>query len=113
MAEFQEVMKIQKRICDYYKGECSKCTLSISNNGFNYFCDEFRNYCPQQAEEIILHWAEEHPVQTNADKFKEVFGFGVEIGRGCYGIHCPNVTKCAECEYKGFWQQEYKEPKGE
>lgn len=113
MAEFQEVMKHRNRICEYY-ARCIGCPLSIETNGTEYGCVDFEMKCPQQAEEIIMKWAEEHPVQTNADKFKEVFGIDVNnnICVFIYEGYCP-IEGCKKCDKYNFWQQEYKEPKGE
>lgn len=48
--------------------------------------------------ETVKKWGKEHPIITNADKFKEVFGFD-PIG---------NVYTADEVE---FWKSEYVEPK--
>ena len=108
MAEFQEVLKQKERMCSSYL-KCDLCPMEL------LCCDDWFYKSPQQAEEIIMKWEEEHPIQTNADKFKEVFGF-VFNGRNCDGVTCHEECrgiKCSECKYKDFWQQEYKEPKGE
>lgn len=66
--------------------------------------------------EILEQWGKEHPIMTNARKFKEVFGFTpIPIG-SCVK---PNA-KCEECDYyniddsscdiEGFWDAEYEEP---
>ena len=103
MAEFQEVMKQRERMCDLceVKGEaCVNCLGHLQNIRKN----------PQESEMFILKWAFEHPIKTNADKFKEVFGFMPD------SEYCPNKCPenvCANCEYRHFGSQEYKEPKGE
>ena len=100
MAEFVEVMKQKKRMCNDCEqvNMCHKCYGSM-----NYI-----NQNPQEAEEIIMKWASEHPIKTNADKFKEVFGLEP------YSEYCPSKCtekECLVCEYRHFWSQEYKEPK--
>lgn len=108
--EFVKVMKAKERMCGFYKGRCAECGLSFQNNGKSK-CSSFCTQYPQQAEKIILHWEEEHPVQTNADKFKEVFG---RTPMACvFEDYDCNCEKCNECYLADFWQQEYKEPKGE
>lgn len=108
MAEFTEIMKQKKRMCEkYYKNNCAYCPLE---DFVEINCDAEINANPQEAEEIIMKWAEEHPTQSNADKFKEVFGFIPD------SEYCPNkcpenlVNGCLNCEYRHFWSQEYKEP---
>lgn len=64
--------------------------------------------------EIVEQWAEQHPIVTNADKFKEVFGLEpIQISS------CINFKeKCGDCKYydgsacdadNRFWNAEYKE----
>lgn len=120
MAEFMEVMKQRTRMCEAHSEKlmCNDCPLSFRNSSSNLGCHEFTTEYPRKAEEIIMKWAEEHPVQTNADKFKDVFKevFGIKLGDGlhsCELIKCSREADCETCKYKGFWQKEYEEPKGE
>lgn len=60
--------------------------------------------------EIVEQWAEQHTIVTNADKFKEVFGFEPLPIQSCV-----NSQKCENCEYycdydaiNCFWDKEYK-----
>lgn len=61
--------------------------------------------------EIVEQWAKEHPIKTNADKFKEVFGTKPSL------YTCVNDINCEDCKYYGdvcyvrelFWDAEYKE----
>lgn len=75
-----------------------------------------KNIDRETLEEIAKKQAEQHPTQTNADKFKEVFGAELYHG-GCLGVKCPfpdnDESSCKKCRYYNFWEQEYKEPKGE
>ncbi len=59
---------------------------------------------------------------TNAEKFKEVFGFEVNKPTVNYGMYCPHGRKdmndraveCVACNrdcISDFWQSEYKESK--
>lgn len=72
MAEFQEVMKQWRRMCD--KHQCADkqcgavaydliCPITISHNG--YPCDSgFVDCSPEsmaQVEQIVMKWAAEHP----------------------------------------------------
>lgn len=113
MAEFCEVMKQEERMCNYMKNNCAICSLCSSNNGKGLVCGSFLVDYSQEAEKIIMDWAKEHPVMTNADKFKEVFG--IEIAGGyekCDMFECEDCG-CENCSHYGFWDMEYVEPKKE
>lgn len=68
-----------------------------------------------EAIKIVEQWVEEHPVQTNAEKFKEVFSVDPRpIIYSCLNFN----TTCANCKYyngskcsvsNSFWNAEYKE----
>lgn len=73
MAEFQTVIRERKRMCKQI-GDCSKCPISFLNNK-SLFCITFMQESPEDAERIIMQWADEHPLMTNRRKFEEVFGF--------------------------------------
>ena len=110
MAEFQEVMKQRERMCENVHGNCSRCDIGKLANEKDLYCHNIMLDYYKESEKIIMDWAEEHPIKTNADKFKEVFGFIPD------SEYCPNKCPengCANCEYRHFWSQEYKEPKGE
>lgn len=105
MAEFVEVMKQKERLCKSIE-DCTQCVMSCDYNGIGCNCIEFFRLHPKEAEEIIMKWVKEHPLMTNADKFKEVFGFRPDK---CPTTFC-NTQKCAVCDGYRFWVQEYKEP---
>lgn len=92
--EFQEVCKNFKRMCDSIG--CSECEIAKAGRTKKEFssCESFLIGCPEKSESIIEQWAKEHPLVTNGDKFREVFGVSVE-----------------NFEYSHKWlNQEYKEP---
>ena len=95
MAEIVEVIKQRDRMCKNQKNHCEGCELSSSKNTRKVSCNGLLNNYPQEAEEIIMAWAKENPIKTNAEKFKEVFGITWN--------EAPIGNK--------FWNQEYKEPK--
>lgn len=109
MAEFVEVIKHKKRMCK--ERACGLCEIG---NGCmsGQHCNSYMMENPEKAEEIIMKWAEENSVKTNADKFKEVFGVDIfkDTIHNCAGIR-RNANKCEECKYNGFWIKEYIEPK--
>ena len=85
MSEFKRVMREKARMCKQI-GVCNKCPLSVSSNKANMFCDTFMRERPEEADSIIMQWSKEHPVVTNAMKFKEVFGYDLQdafVALGC------------------------------
>lgn len=111
MAEFQEVMKQAKRMCENCH-VCKECPMDKFLIECGESCSGSLRRYPQQAEEIIMKWAEEHPIKTNADKAKEIFGNDLQLS-DCESIRCTDNRNCDDCKHHNFWQQEYKEPKGE
>ena len=69
MAEFKTVVKNYKRMCDSYK-VCEGCPLTKDGS----ICSRFMIEYPEEAEHTIMQWAARHPIKTNRDKFKEIFG---------------------------------------
>lgn len=54
------------RMCKFYD-DCSICPLGKTN------CHMLISKNPDEANEIILKWCEEHPAQTRQSKFLEIF----------------------------------------
>lgn len=81
-------------------GICQDCSHSVDVSN------------PYKAIEAVKNWSREHPVVTNAEKFKEVFGFDMTI---CWNNEFP-CNECQFCDIDGtcnskdkFWDAEYKE----
>ena len=70
MAEFEKVAAEMTRMCGHYEGFCKECPLGFAASCRNWVIGQ-----PEEAEEIIMKWAKEHPLVTNGDKFQEVFGY--------------------------------------
>lgn len=115
--EYQRnIVRMFDSIRSNHKGEkkcrgiyCKDCPFDgkLCNTGEN----AFRVY---EAIEVVENWAKEHPIKTNADKFKEMFGIEpIQISS------CINFKeKCGDCKYydgsacdadNRFWNAEYKE----
>lgn len=106
MAEFKEVMKQKKRMCEHCERDCFNCGGDIL----------MADSDPDRFEKFVMDWAREHPVVTNKYKFKEIYGFEPSRYLNCpmkNSNHCMTRRECEDCEYENFWNQEYKEPKGE
>lgn len=78
--EFKEFCRERKRMCKKAK-YCDNCELGNDNNT-NMFCEIYCMNHPNKAEKIVSEWVKEHPIVTNRDKFKEVFGFDIDITAG-------------------------------
>lgn len=72
--------------------------------------------------ENVEKWGKEHPIVTNADKYREVFGTSpiminadgsfVCPERVGFDCNCKAIDSCTTCKIN-FWTSEYKAPKGE
>ena len=72
--------KINKKatIYDYARmckkiNKCKDCPLGTKNNGVGIACSFLMRKAPDKANEIILKWREEHPVETRQDRFLKMF----------------------------------------
>ena len=61
MAEFVDIIKIIKRVCNK---KCTECPISSYNNAHYVGCTEFVLKHPEKAEKILLKWAKDHPEPT-------------------------------------------------
>ena len=105
------------RMCKFYKS-CNNCPFYYKKTHCGS-CNNFMSKRPDKANEIILKWCKEHPVETRQDRFLKMFP-NANICRGCLEISPCNVdirqfgsekcgTKsCAKCR-KEYWLAEVKE----
>jgi len=100
MAEFKEVIKQFNRMCGEHKW-CNTC--QISTNRTIYTCFRWLTENPTKGEEIIMEWAEEHPLMTNRNKFKEVFGIDFT------DLFALGISR----DLLNWLEKEYNEPKDE
>ena len=92
-----EFLKEYNRMCTMHKS-CRGCPLEMDNCAG---CgDEFSEKQIINIIEKTEQWRKEHPLVTNAQKFKEVFG-----GEAIYAISSPNVQAL-----KDWLDEPYKEP---
>ena len=61
------------RVCKTYYDNCPKCPLAHQNNEISVRCDDILRINPDKANEIILNWCKEHPVETRQDRFLKMF----------------------------------------
>ena len=97
------------RMCKGYKGTCIDCPLDPCTDAIIDSTDK--------ANEIILNWCKEHPVETRQDKFLKMFPNAAllnKILKICpeeidivSGIDCGKQS-CYTCR-KNYWLTEAKE----
>ena len=88
------------RMCDEYDacegcpmdGKCRPCSEAVYKN-------------PQVVVEIVEKWSKAHPIQTNRDKFFEVFGIDPRPAG-----YAKNHSR-AEGLATEWWDRPYEEPK--
>ena len=106
MAEFQEVVKNFKRMCDSYEA-CEECPMSTTGTARS---TAYCRYCVfeqfEESERIIMQWSAEHPIVTNGMKFREIFGINLDSievicrdGEGKVSHH-QDVSAWLSKEYK-------------
>lgn len=97
MAEFAKVVTEKNRMCNAHGNNCDGCPLSRIRRKSEIICTLFMIKDPEEAEEIVMKWAEEHPLVTNGAKFEEIFGVPF------WAISCgvtPAISKWLTSEYK-------------
>lgn len=105
------------RMCKFYD-DCKICPLGCNNNRKGISCDYIVRAYPDKANEIILKWCKEHPVETRQDKFLEMFPNAQKLNTGILSI-CPKIVDetldinccarpCWGC-YKEYWLAEVDE----
>lgn len=98
--EFIEAFKIVKRMCEDDIGDCIDCPLSIDNNNTKENCYDFMMAYPEEAEEILTKWAEEHPQKTILKDFLEKYPNayldkdGIPMGTCPYYLGYDDSDKC-------------------
>lgn len=114
--EFQEFWKERARMCKQYEDCRPSCfgeaCLIAKLDSYRIDCSEIIKRHPVEAEQIVEKWAKEHPVVTNADKFKETFGVPI----GSYGAPCPSALTIYEIgtmSNNDWLNVEYQPPEGE
>lgn len=98
MAEFTKTVKVIGRICNSVC-DCSECPIGKAKDGLELLCLPFMCRYPEKTEELVMKWAEDHPVMTNHRKFEEVFGMNLfKLLPDATGA---DIVKWLKEEYKG------------
>ena len=120
-------LKETQRMCNSYQ-ECTDCPLKelASFSGRPTCKSAVLNEC-EKAIFAVDVWSKEHPIITNAMKFKEVFGFngdtvnkvkpekGIAGTKGSCGYDDCRDSCGSRCfpRCPMWWDDEYKEPEHE
>lgn len=102
------------RMCKHFDDNCQECPIFYKQTETGLSCEKFIRNCPDKANEIILNWCKEHPVETRQDRFLKMFPNAQKLNTGILSI-CPknvDVTLdlncarlCSRC-YKDYWLAE-------
>lgn len=110
------------RMCKKYIEGCKGCPLYSFNYEITGRCRATLQTYPDKANEIILKWCKEHPVETRQDRFLKMFPNALRFDnlniiaiKPCtvdknYGSK-PCTFTCEECEecIKNYWLAEVEE----
>ena len=105
------------RMCKHFDDNCQECPIFYKQTETGLSCEKFIRNCPDKANEIILNWCKEHPVETRQDRFLKMFPNAQKLNTGILSV-CPktlDVTLDINCErpcswcYKNYWLAEVKE----
>ena len=95
--EVFDCLKEAQRMCKSYP-DCKGCPLINFACGFIRCIERFSDEDIQCQIKIVEQWSKEHPIITNARKFKEIFGLPA---------HCM-IDQDAQ-----WWDEPYEEPEHE
>lgn len=98
--------------------DCESCPFKLSGKGENVGCADFIIANTDKANEIILKWCEEHPVETRQDRFLKLYPNSLIDGDNVSHI-CPRYInkqficqkpekRCCDCR-KEYWLAEVEE----
>lgn len=114
--EFAEVIRNRERLCKNMRA-CIECPLSSNKNSAGMECVSFVKKYPEEAEKIIMEWAEENPAKTNGDHFLEEFPAAYvstreynsdDVEMVYVKPNLPSINYCISFPAK-WWDGEYKE----
>ena len=96
-----QFIKAAYRLCDTNEDGCDLCPLNTNPHLCVIDGDVYaRVENIEEAVAAVEKWDREHPILTNAMKFKEVFGFEHPHSTACI----KEFTPC------GWWDDPYEEP---
>ncbi|MBR2999702.1 MAG: hypothetical protein IKF39_01785 [Oscillospiraceae bacterium] len=98
----------QYRMCELYASaeDCGECPIDEVNKYGFMGCAAFIGEHPEVAVRLVEEWSKAHPVQTNAQKFEEVFGEYLLQTR----FDTVNRVMVTTAPIGEWWNEPYKEP---
>ena len=79
------------RMCKHFDDSCQECPIFYKQTETSLSCEEFIRNCPDKANEIILNWCKEHPVETRQDRLLKMFPNAQKLNNGILNI-CPKAV---------------------
>ena len=103
MMDAVKFLREKNRMCKTHG--CIHCPMGrIKRNDYKLCADYIRD-CPEQAVAIVERWSSEHPIVTNRQKMKEIFGKSIP------NVFLPELSDALEL--KSWLDAEYKEQEDE
>lgn len=81
------------RMCRNFEPDCGECPMYREQSVSGLCCVDFVKVHQDKANEIILNWCKEHPVETRQDRFLKMFPNAKVRNDGVLGIEPCNVDK--------------------
>lgn len=69
--DFIKYMRTKRRMTNSCTDACDCCPLCSENNAYKLHCTDFELAHPEEAQEIVAKWGEDHPLKTRAQDFFE------------------------------------------
>lgn len=88
--------------------QCGDCPIT---GGAVDSCDSYLLSHPEEVVPIIEKWSAEHPIMTNALKFKEVFGVELNLFNFTPHLYPYEVLMYGNTDIAKWLSEPYKEPK--
>lgn len=104
-------LKEKRRMCEIYIKHkyCEACPLA--DNGGS--CGPQEDANPAEAVRIVEEWSKAHPIQTNGQKFEEVFGINGKYLAAMFYDYCVNEERDGVAIKPAcWWDMPYEAPKG-
>lgn len=89
-------LKEKARMCS--KTKCLKCALNSLNNKYQITCSTFVKQYPEDVVAIVEQWSKENPLETNRDKFFELFPYAPTYRNYPIDILPCHLGWCTESE---------------
>ena len=84
------------RMCKHFDDNCQECPIFYKQTETGLSCEKFIRNCPDKANEIILNWCKEHPIETRQDRFLKMFP-NARIDDGVIFLGPCTIDKSHKC----------------